>query len=222
MKLSIVIPVYNETGNIEELLASLQVFRQRGHELIVVDGGSVDGTREIARPLCDLCLVSERGRAVQMCAGARVASGDVLWFLHADSAVPDQADELIAQVLSDTGWGGFPVHLSGRQWLLRVVERLMNIRSRLTGILTGDQGIFVTRQLFDAVGGFRSLALMEDIDLSTRLKQVMKPVFADGVLGTSSRRWETSGTIRTIIRMWLLRMAFYFGVPAHYLAPYYV
>ncbi len=222
MMLSIIIPVYNEIGNIEELLVRLQGFRLRGHELIVVDGGSTDGTVEIARPLCNQCLVSERGRAVQMAAGACVAVGDALWFLHADSTIPDQADDMIAQVLLNAGWGGFPVRLSGRQRLLRVVERLMNIRSRLTGILTGDQGIFVTRTLFDSVGGFQDLPLMEDIDLSTRLKHVMHPVFAAGVLGTSSRRWESCGTVRTIVRMWLLRMAFYFGVPARYLAHYYV
>ncbi len=222
MKLSIVIPAVNEAGNIETLLTSLQGLRRRGHEIIVVDGGSVDGTTVAARPWCDQCLVSARGRAVQMQAGAHAARGDILWFLHADSSVPPRADALIAQALANTtGWGGFPVRLSGRQRLLRVVERLMNVRSRLSGILTGDQGIFVTRDLFEQVGGFRNLSLMEDIDLSTRLKKVARPVFPVGVLGTSSRRWESGGIVRTIVRMWLLRAAYYFGVPAHYLAACY-
>jgi len=222
MKLSIVIPAVNETGNIEPLLTTLQGLRQRGHEIIVVDGGSTDGTTTTAHPWCDQCLVSERGRAVQMRAGARVASGDILWFLHADSIVPPRADELIAQALSNTaGWGGFPVRLSGRRRLLRIVARLMNIRSRMTGILTGDQGIFVTRDLFDRVGGFQAIPLMEDIDLSARLKRVMRPVFTAETLGTSSRRWESGGIVRVIVRMWLLRAAYYFGVPAHYLAAYY-
>jgi rSAM/selenodomain-associated transferase 2 len=174
MKLSIIIPVRNEALNIAALLASLQPFRQRGHEIIMVDAGSCDGTLAIARPLCDQCLQSERGRAVQMCAGARTASGEVLWFLHADSSVPERADEMIAQVLANAEWGGFPVCLSGRQRLLRIVERLMNARSRLSGILTGDQGIFVTRQLFDRVGGYHDIPLMEDIDLSTRLKRLRR------------------------------------------------
>jgi len=221
MKLSIVIPTLNESANIEALLAALQTFRQRGHEVIMVDGGSTDGTVAIARPYCDQCLGSKRGRAIQMQAGSCVAKGDVLWFLHADSGIPSRADALIAQALVKTEWGGFPVRLSGRQPLLRVVERLMNVRSRWTGILTGDQGIFVTRQLFDRVGGFQDIPLMEDVDLSTRLKRVMRPVFTAGVLGTSSRRWESGGIVRTILRMWLLRTAFYFGVPARYLVSYY-
>jgi len=221
MKLSIIIPTCNEASGIGALLSGLQPFRQRGHELIVVDGGSRDATRITAHPLCDQCLLTERGRAVQMRAGAQVASGDVLWFLHADSTVPLMADEMIAQVLVNAEWGGFPVRLSGQQRLLRVVERLMNTRSRLTGILTGDQGIFVTRQLFNRVGGFHDMPLMEDIDISTRLKKLERPALTNGVLGTSSRRWEVRGIVRTIVRMWLLRLAFYLGVPARYLAAYY-
>ncbi|VAW79732.1 hypothetical protein MNBD_GAMMA15-870 [hydrothermal vent metagenome] len=155
--------------------------------------------------------------------GATVANGDVLWFLHADSVIHPDCDALIDRTLEHGCWGGFAVRLSGRKLLLRVVESSMNARSRFTGILTGDQGIFVSRKLFYRVGGFTDLALMEDIDLSTRLKRVKRPVFVSGfALGTSSRRWESRGIIRTIIRMWLLRTAFYLGVPARLLAPYYV
>ncbi len=222
MKLSLIIPVLDEAGNIGMLLHALQPLRQRGHEVIVIDGGSDDDTVIIATPLCDHCLTSSPGRAVQMQAGASAACGDVLWFLHADSSIPAQADAIISRALIHSDWGGFRVRLSGEQGLLRVVEQLMNVRSALTGILTGDQGIFIQRSLFEQVGGFRTLPLMEDIDLSTRLKQVMRPAFADSVLGTSSRRWETRGTVRTIVRMWILRLAFYIGVPARYLANHYV
>ena len=222
MKISLIIPALNEAGNIGRLLSTLQPLRQRGHEVIVVDGESVDDTVNIVTPLCDHCLTSQPGRARQMRVGAQAACGDVLWFLHADSTIPVHADELIFRALTHSDWGGFPVRLSGHQALLRIVERLMNLRSGLTGILTGDQGIFIRRSLYDLVGGFRALPLMEDIDLSTRLRQVMRPAFADSLLGTSSRRWETRGTVRTIIRMWILRLAFYVGVPARYLANYYV
>ncbi|TCK18328.1 rSAM/selenodomain-associated transferase 2 [Thiogranum longum] len=222
MKLSIIIPVLDEAKTMGTLLNALQSFRERGHEVIVIDGGSGDNSVAIASPRCDLCQVTPAGRAIQMQAGADVANGDVLWFLHADSRVPAGADEMISQVLDHAGWGGFPVRLSGSQRLLRIVERLMNIRSRLTGILTGDQGIFIERQIFDQVGGFQAIPLMEDIDLSTRLKRVTRPAFAGGVLETSSRRWESHGTVRTIVRMWLLRLAFSVGVPAHYLANHYV
>lgn len=222
MKISLIIPALNEAGNIGILLNTLQPLRQRGHEVIVVDGESADDTVTIASPLCDHYLTCRPGRARQMQVGVEAACGDVLWFLHADSAIPAQADKLISRALTHSDWGGFPVRLSGKQALLRVVERLMNLRSGLTGILTGDQGIFIRRSLYDQAGGFRALPLMEDIDLSTRLRQVMRPAFADSMLGTSSRRWETRGTVRTIVRMWILRLAFYVGVPARYLANYYV
>jgi len=222
VKLSIVIPVLNEASGIETLLSSLQPLRRRGHEVLVIDGGSSDATVASAAPRCDTCRVSGRGRAAQMRAGAALAGGDVLWFLHADSCIPAHADALILDALAGGAWGGFPVYLSGRKKLLRIVERMMNRRSRLTGILTGDQGIFVTRELFAQCGGFADIPLMEDIDLSTRLRRVMRPVFATGVLGTSSRRWDRDGVSKTIVRMWLLRLAFHVGVPAHYLAPYYV
>ncbi len=222
MKLSIVIPARNEAQSIGVLLAALQPYRARGHQLIVVDGGSEDDTVNIARPLCDQCFVSKPGRAQQMQTGAAHSNGDVLWFLHADSAIPPHSDCLIERALRHGSWGGFSVRLSGRKLLLKVVAVMMNYRSRLTGILTGDQGIFITRKLFDRVGGYHDLALMEDIDLCTRLKRIMPPAFADAVLGTSSRRWEQRGIVRTILLMWMLRIAFYTGVPPRLLAPYYV
>ncbi len=221
MKLSIIIPVLNEATTIGTLLARLQPLRQRGHEVIVVDGGSHDDTTTHARSFCDRCLISGKGRGIQLQAGADRATGKVLWFLHADSVVPAHADRLIFRALRRSDWGGFPVRLSGRQRLLRLVEWMMNRRSRLTGMLTGDQGVFVSRDLFRRAGGFAPLPLMEDLELSRQLKRCAKPAFAEGVLETSSRRWERAGIVRTILRMWLLRAAWAAGVPASRLAAYY-
>lgn len=222
LKLSIIIPARNEAQTIGPLLESLQALRARGDEVIVIDGGSEDETLKLARSLCDKCLLSKAGRAKQMRKGAAIASGDILWFLHADSHIHPDSKASIMQALQRASWGGFAVRLSGKKPLLRVVECLMNFRSRLTGVFTGDQGIFVMRELFFRVGGFHDLPLMEDIELSTRLKRVSRPVLVCGArLGTSSRRWESRGVIRTVVRMWLLRLAFYLGVPARLLAPYY-
>ncbi|HHJ14494.1 MAG TPA: glycosyltransferase [Gammaproteobacteria bacterium] len=222
--ISIVVPVLNESGSIEALLTALAPLRRRDCEVILVDGGSEDGTPARARAACDRLLVSPAGRARQMNAGARIARGEILWFLHADSGLPPDADRRIGEVLRrGRRWGGFPVRLSGRQGLLRVVERSMTLRSRVSGILTGDQGLFMTRELFESVGGFARLPLMEDIDLCRRLKRKAgRPGFARTYLCTSSRRWERCGILRTILRMWVLRLAFWLGVPARRLAPFYV
>lgn len=222
-KISIIIPVLNEVGNINGLLHSLQVFRERGHELIVVDGGSEDETVEIASPLVDKTIQTAAGRSSQMNAGAYAASGDILWFLHADCRVPENADELIINALTKgaSSWGRFDVRLSGNKMSLRIVEKMMNLRSRFTGIATGDQAIFVSRPLFDKVGGFPDQLLMEDIEISKKLKAYQSPVSLRDKLMTSSRRWEQNGVAKTIILMWLLRAAYFFGVPADKLALHY-
>ena len=216
MKISIIIPVLNEAGNIGRLLNALQPYRGRGHELIVVDGASEDETVSIARPLADCLLVAPAGRARQMNVGASMAHGDVLWFLHADSQVPQHADELISNALTNCAstWGRFDVRLSGSNKSLRIVEKMMNLRSRLTGIATGDQAIFVNHDLFDRVGGFPDQCLMEDIEISKMLKKFQSPVSLHEKLVTSSRRWEQNGIFRTILLMWVLRAAYFFGVPA--------
>lgn len=220
MKISIIIPVRDEAENIGRLLCALQPYRDRGHEVIVVDGGSDDDTVVISKSLADTVLQTSAGRSLQMNAGAGVAKGEVLWFLHADSELPPQADDLIIEAVT-TGtftWGRFDVRLSGRQALLRVVESMMNLRSRLTGIATGDQGIFISRNLFEQVGGYPSQLLMEDIALCKELKKYQSPVSLREKMVTSSRRWEQNGVLRTIFLMWILRAAYYFGVPADKLA----
>jgi rSAM/selenodomain-associated transferase 2 len=154
--------------------------------------------------------------------GAQAASGRVFWFLHADTRLPDKAAHRIIEAVQHAGgWGRFDVRLSGDRFLLRLVERMMNWRSRFTGVATGDQGIFVTRELFERVGGFADLPLMEDIDLSSRLKRQQWPVCLRDTLITSSRRWEQQGVLRTIALMWYLRLAYFLGVPAARLATRY-
>lgn len=220
MKISIIIPVRNEAENIGMLLCALQPYRDHGHEVIVIDGGSEDDTVVIAKSLADTVLQTTAGRSHQMNTGSNCAKGEVLWFLHADSELPERADELIINAVT-TGtftWGRFDVRLSGRQILLRVVEKMMNLRSRLTGIATGDQGIFISRKLFEQVGGYPDQLLMEDIALCKELKKYQSPVSIREKMVTSSRRWEKNGVIRTILQMWILRAAYYLGVPADKLA----
>lgn len=219
---SIIIPALNEGATLEATLLPLQSWREAGHELILVDGGSNDNTAAIARPLVDKVLDSIPGRARQMNLGAQAASGEILLFLHADTTLPHRADSFIRQAVHHSQWGRFDIRLSGRHWLLRVVERMMNWRSCLTGIATGDQGIFMARELFERVGGFPELPLMEDIALSQRLKQATgRPACVRTPLITSSRRWEQYGIVRTILLMWRLRLAWFLGVPAQRLARQY-
>jgi len=209
-RLSIVVPVVDEAAGIADALAPLQALRERGAEVIVVDGGSRDATPSIARPLADRALVAPRGRAVQMNVGASVASGDVLLFLHADCRLPDDAIPAIERALA-TGakWGRFDVTLAGRSAMLPVVARMMNVRSRLTGIATGDQGLFVTRGAFDAVGGFPALPLMEDVSMSGALRSLAgRPACIASRIEASGRRWDVHGASRTIATMWSLRHAF--------------
>jgi len=209
-RLSIIIPCLNEAATVGPLLHSLQPLRAEGHEVILVDGGSKDDTQIIAAPWVDDLLVTEAGRAQQMNRGAPVAKGDVLWFLHADTALPDGAAQAVIE--SDMVWGRFDVRLSGAHPLLRLVSFMMNLRSRLTGIATGDQGIFVSREIFEQVGGFDEIPLMEDIVLSRSLKRLCRPLCLHQQLVTSSRRWESRGILRTILLMWWLRLAFALGV----------
>lgn len=219
-RLSIIIPCLNEAVVIKPLLQSLQGLRAQGHEVILVDGGSSDDTQALAGPLVDRLLASERGRARQMNAGARVATGDILWFLHADSALSEDAATHLIDGLSQSPavWGRFDVRLSGSHPLFRLVAAMMNFRSRLTGICTGDQGIFVTREAFDRVGGYEEIPLMEDIALSHSLKRLSPPLCLRLPLVTSSRRWEQEGIVRTILLMWWLRLAYALGADPHCLA----
>jgi rSAM/selenodomain-associated transferase 2 len=211
--LSIIVPVLDEAALIVDALSALAPYRRRGAQLIVVDGGSRDGTLELARPLADLTMAAPRGRAAQMNAGAAAAYGDVLIFLHVDTMLPPAADRLVVDGLDAArrSWGRFDVRIAGRSPLLAIVARMMNLRSRLTGIATGDQAIFVRRTAFDQVGGFPDIALMEDIALSARLKRLGRPLCLAERVVTSGRRWEKHGVVRTIVTMWWLRLAYRLG-----------
>jgi rSAM/selenodomain-associated transferase 2 len=220
--LSVVIPCLNEAGIVRERLARFQSWRHCGRELILVDGGSDDGTPDLARPLVDRVLQSPPGRAHQMNLGASAARGALLWFLHLDTEIPDEADLLVAGLAArERVWGRFDVRLSGGHLLLRGIESLMNTRSRLTGIATGDQAIFVSRDLFWSVGGFPDIPLMEDIAISRALKRRRWPVCLHGPVVTSSRRWERNGILRTVVRMWTLRLAYALGVSPARLSRWY-
>jgi rSAM/selenodomain-associated transferase 2 len=212
MRLSIVVPALNEAPRIGSLLDMLAPLRAAGVELIVVDGGSADDTRAIAHARADRVVASPRGRARQMNAGAGAASGDVLLFLHADSRPPAGVADLIREALaSGAKWGRFDVEIEGRPAMLRVVAWFMNHRSRLTGIATGDQGLFMTRAAYDQAGGFPEQPLMEDIEMCKRLKRVGRPACLPARMITSGRRWEKHGVWPTIILMWRLRLAYFLG-----------
>ena len=213
-------PVLDEAAGIAAALAALAPYRRNGAETIVVDGGSQDGTAEVARPLADRVIATPRGRATQMNAGAGVAQGDVLVFLHADTRLPGDADRLIRDRLTRTGraWGRFDTAIEGRSALLPMVAFAMNLRSRLTGIATGDQAMFVTRDAFVQVGGFADIALMEDIDLSKRLKRISPPLCLHERVTTSGRRWDQDGVLRTMLLMWRLRLGYFLGAEPALLA----
>ena len=217
MTLSIIIPTLNEAGTIQLVLARLQTLRSAGAEIIVVDGGSHDRTAEFAKPLAaplvDHMIISDVGRARQMNAGARISTGEVLLFLHADTLLPADADLLILQGLAKTNrsWGRFDVTIAGDHFFLGVIGWCMNLRSRLTGIATGDQAIFMTRTVFDQLGGFPDQALMEDIEMTSRLKKKGAPLCVQARVVTSGRRWEQHGVWRTILLMWRLRLQYFLG-----------
>ena len=222
-KLSIIMPVLNEGDGIAAALDALADLRALGTELIVADGGSHDATVEQAQLRADQVILAPRGRALQMNAGAEKASGDVLLFLHADTRLPAKADRVVLNGLdrSRRAWGRFEVKIDGRSPLLPVVAWLMGLRSRLTGIATGDQAIFVRREAFQAVGGFPAIALMEDIAMCKRLKRLGRPLCLRAYVTTSGRRWEKNGVLSTILLMWRLRFAYFFGADPKKLARQY-
>lgn len=213
-RLSIVMPVLNEAPQIAARLAALQTLRAKGVELVVADGGSVDATVAVIGTLADRIIVAPRGRASQMNAGAAASRGRVLLFLHADTRLPDSAlADILATIDGGSDWGRFDVRIDGRPALLRVVAFMMNWRSRLTGIATGDQAMFVTRAAFEQAGRFPQQPLMEDIELSARLRRVGRPACLAARATTSGRRWERDGAWRTILLMWRLRFAYWRGAP---------
>jgi rSAM/selenodomain-associated transferase 2 len=217
-RLSVVIPALNEASGIRAALEALAPLRSRGHEVIVVDGGSSDGTAELAHGLCDRVMSAPRGRALQMNAGARAASGAALLFLHADTRLPPRAHEVVLEALRSSPWGRFDVEIDARHPLLRVVACAMNLRSRLTGIATGDHAIFVRREAFP---GFPAIELMEDVALCRAMKRFGRPACLRERVVTSGRRWESRGVLRTIFLMWRLRLMYFLGARPERLARIY-
>jgi len=227
MRLSIIIPVLNEAEELPGLLGHLALRCGCDSEVIVVDGESEDGSQQIASQMGALVICGERGRARQMNAGASAARGDALLFLHADTRLPSTAQQAIEIAIQRGGgvrrdvWGRFDVCITGRPFMLRVIAALMNWRSRLSGIATGDQAMFMTRRAYEAAGGFPDQPLMEDVELSRRLLALSRPVCLRDRVATSGRRWETRGVWKTIWLMWRLRWLYWRGVPAGELAKSY-
>jgi len=220
--LSVVIPVRNEAQALPGLLDDLADLRAIGAELILVDGGSSDGTCELALGRVDQLLRTAPGRALQMNAGAAVARGEYLWFVHADTRISTESLTSLQQALSQRPlWGRFDVRLSGPGLAFRVIGAMISLRSRLSGIASGDQGIFVARERFDALGGYAQIPLMEDLQLCRRLKALARPRCLRPPLSTSSRRWEQHGIWRTVALMWCLRLAYYCGASPEKLARQY-
>jgi rSAM/selenodomain-associated transferase 2 len=214
VKLSVVVPVLNEELNLSRITSHLRSVIEQGHEVIIVDGGSTDNTLTIAYEITDTVIISKKGRALQMNSGASIASGKVLLFLHADTLLPENVAEIIsAACVGENFWGRFDVRLSNNKYVYRLIECMMNMRSSLTSIVTGDQAIFIEKSLFDRIGGFPEIALMEDIEISRRLKKISKPVRLKSRVVTSSRRWERNGVFATVFLMWKLRLYYFFGVP---------
>jgi len=217
--LCIILPVLDEAPTLAARLQALQALRERGARVVVVDGGSADDTLTIARAHADLALLAPRGRAAQMNTGAAACPAEVLLFLHADTELPQDADALVRHaMLGVHAWGRFDVRIASPRPLLRLVAGMMNIRSRWTGIATGDQAMFVRHELFRSVGGFAELPLMEDIAMSRALNLYGRPACLRACVTTSARRWEHHGVWRTILLMWRLRAAYFFGADPAQLA----
>jgi rSAM/selenodomain-associated transferase 2 len=213
MKLSVIVPMLNEAPALPDLLEHLLPLKRDGVEVVLVDGGSEDGSVAIASCAGFRVVRAERGRARQMNAGAAATSGDVLLFLHADTRLPDGAVQLIDAALADGRhvWGRFDVRFDLRTWTMDATAFLMNLRSRLSGIATGDQALFMTRAAFDAVGGYPDQPLMEDVEITSRLRRRSRPACVRRPILTSARRWRSRGPWRTILLMWRLRLAYWFG-----------
>lgn len=237
INISIVIPVLNEADNLPRLISHLVHLNPLPHQVILVDGGSTDNSVAVAKKLIEglidtshsviasqsasngqvadwQVVESAAGRATQMNAGADLATGNILLFLHADTQLPNHAITDIKSAVMRAEWGRFDVHLDSSEWMLKVVSQMMNWRSRLSGIATGDQAIFVKRELFEQLGGYPDQPLMEDIELCKRLKAIGKPACLNSKVITSPRRWQQYGTWRTILLMWRLRFDYWCGVSA--------
>lgn len=222
--LSIIIPTYCEESGLRDFLNHVlqAVAPIPGVEIIVVDGGSADQTVNAARSLGVCVYHSPRGRAQQMNLGAARAHGSYLLFLHGDTRLPENFAALWEFTQAQGAiWGFFPVRLSGAHWSFRLLERAISWRSRLTRVATGEQGIFVHRNAWRLLGGYRPLALMEDVDLSRRLRELALPSVMTCAVETSSRRWQEQGIVRTLLMSLCLRTGFWLGVDARHLTRFY-
>jgi rSAM/selenodomain-associated transferase 2 len=226
MKFSIVCPVFNEALTLPGLIkhfAALKETANQDFELVFVDGGSTDDTTALIEKAGYRAITSPKGRAWQMNAGAAQTTAEILLFLHADTQLPDDAlAEITSSLVGNICWGRFDVRIAGKSWMLAVVSRMMNWRSRLTGIATGDQAMFMTRAAFQAIGGFPEQALMEDIEASHRLRRLSRPACIASPVITSGRRWETRGVWTTIMLMWWLRWSYWRGQSPQRLAELYL
>jgi len=220
-RVSIIVPMLNEAPQLPDLFAHLLPLQRAGCEIIFADGGSTDNSASLVKLAGYTVVKSPRGRAAQMNAGAAHAAGDALLFLHADTGLPDCSPHCVMRALAQADWGRFDVCISGRPAMLHVVGAMMNWRSRITGIATGDQAMFVRREVFERLGGFPVQDLMEDVEMSRRLRAVSRPACLKQCVTTSGRRWETRGVWSTIFLMWRLRWAYWRGTDAAVLAKLY-
>lgn len=227
---SIIVPILNECDQVEQALARLAVYREQGWQLIVVDGGSHDGSEELAKPYADIVISSKRGRANQMNAGAALADSPWLFFLHIDTVLPDQPQSIVdllptqndhANHDSHAIWGYFKLQLSGLSNVYRLIEWFINKRSFISKIPTGDQVMFFNKRLFDTFDGFADIPLMEDVEIAKRLRKSFAPKRLSLSVLTSSRRWEEQGVIKTAVKMWVLRFLFFMGVNPNRFAAWY-
>lgn len=220
MKFSLIIPTLHEEKTIISCLLPLQPLRDKC-EIIIVDAAEQPMVNGPHAHLADQIISSAKGRARQMNTGAHHASGDILLFLHADTYLPEHALQLIEQHLGNKHWGRFDIQLSGDHFMLKVIAWMMNRRSRLTGIATGDQAIFVTQAAFEKAGRYPDIALMEDIALSKALKKISPPLCLNAKVTSSGRRWQRYGIYKTILLMWSLRLRYLFGAAPELLAELY-
>lgn len=226
MTISVIIPTLNEEESLPQTLACLSASALA--EIIIVDGGSTDGTLNIAQEFCAhtanaRVITAPRGRARQMNEGAKASRGEILLFLHADTLLPAQAGRIVesAMVKRNAVGGRFNVRFDSPSAWGKIISSLMNQRSRLTGISTGDQALFARRHVFELLGGFSEIPLMEDIEFSARLQQAGRTVALRDSVVTSFRRWDTEGPLRTILLMWTLRFLYWIGVSPHRLKDFY-